>query len=81
MYLLYTLLPVVPLAGWYAYHYAKTGFLLGNPEYFRYNVAATVNPLRIPLAFAMRLWQVFGYFGLYLLTLAGRWQCCVRREW
>lgn len=64
------LLPVVPLAGWYAYHYAKTGFLLGNPEYFRYNVAATLNPLRIPLALAMRLWQLFGYFGLYLLTLA-----------
>jgi hypothetical protein len=65
------LLPIVPLALWYAYHYWKTGFLLGNPEFFRYNVAATVNPLRIPLALAMRLWQVFGYFGLYLLTLAG----------
>jgi hypothetical protein len=65
------LLPVVPLAGWYAYHYAKTGFLLGNPEFFRYNVAATLNPLRIPLALGMRLWQLFGYFGLYLLTLAG----------
>ncbi|MGD0416366.1 MAG: glycosyltransferase [Terriglobales bacterium] len=65
------LLPVVPLAAWYAYHYAKTGFLLGNPEFFRYNVAATLNPLRIPLAFGMRLWQLFGYFGLYLLTLAG----------
>ena len=24
-----SLLPVVPLAGWYAYHYSKTGFLLG----------------------------------------------------
>jgi hypothetical protein len=68
---LYLLIPVVPLAGWYAYHYLKTGFLLGNPEFFRYNVAATLNPLRIPLAFAMRLWQLFGYFGLYLLTLAG----------
>src|ERR1700694_2743920 len=68
---LYLLLPVVPLAGWYAYHYAKTGFLLGNPEFFRYNVAATFNPLRIPLALGMRLWQLFGYFGLYLLTLAG----------
>ncbi|MGO9575447.1 MAG: ArnT family glycosyltransferase, partial [Terriglobales bacterium] len=34
----YLLLPVVPLAGWYAYHYSKTGFLLGNPEFFRYNV-------------------------------------------
>ncbi len=67
----YLLLPAVPLAGWYAYHYSKTGFLLGNPEFFRYNVAATLNPLRIPLAFGMRLWQLFGYFGLYLLTLAG----------
>ena len=67
----YLLFPVVPLAAWYAYHYAKTGFLLGNPEFFRYNVAATLNPLRIPLAMAMRLWQLLGYFGLYLLTVAG----------
>ncbi len=64
-------LPVVPLAGWYAYHYLKTGFLLGNPEFFRYNVAATLNPWRVPLALGLRLWQLFGYFGLYLLTLAG----------
>src|SRR6266403_3879598 len=68
---LYLLLPVVPLAGWYAYHYAKTGVLLGNPVFFCYNVSATFNPLRIPLALGMRLWQLFGYFGLYLLTLAG----------
>ena len=69
--LLRLLVPAVPLAGWYAYHYSKTGFLLGNPEFFHYNVAATLNPLRIPLALGMRLWQLFGYFGLYLLTLAG----------
>jgi len=69
--LFYLLLPVVPLAAWYAYHYSKTGFLLGNPEFFRYNVAATLSPLRVPIALAMRLWQLFGYFGLYLLTLAG----------
>lgn len=68
---LYLLLPVVPLAAWYAYHYSKTGFLLGNPEFVRYNVAATLNPLRVPFALAMRLWQLLGYFGLYLLTLAG----------
>ena len=67
----YLLLPVVPLAGWYAYHYTKTGYLFGNPEFFRYNLAATLNPLRIPLAMLMRVWQVCGYFGLYLLTLAG----------
>ncbi len=68
--LFHFLLPIVPLAAWYAYHFEKTGFLLGNPEFFRYNVAATLNPLRIPLAFALRLWQVLGYFGLYLLTCA-----------
>ncbi|HEY6303899.1 MAG TPA: glycosyltransferase family 39 protein [Terriglobales bacterium] len=68
---LYLLISVVPVAVWYAYHYSKTGFLLGNPEFFRYNVAATLNPFRVPLALGMRLWQLFGYFGLYLLTLAG----------
>jgi len=65
------LLPVVPLACWYGFHFAKTGYLFGNPEFFRYNVAATLSPLRIPLALGLRLWQVFGYFGLYLLSLAG----------
>ena len=65
------LLPVMPLACWYAYHYVKTGFLLGNPEFFRYNVAATLDPLRIPLALGLRLWQLVGYLSLYVLTLAG----------
>jgi hypothetical protein len=65
------LFPVFPLAAWYAYHYFHTGFLLGNPEFVRYNLSATMSPMRIPLAFAMRLWQLFGYFSLYLLTLAG----------
>src|SRR5882757_3029258 len=65
------LVPVLPLACWYAFHYAKTGFLFGNPEFLRYNVTATLNPLRIPLALCLRLWQIFGYFGLYLLTVGG----------
>jgi len=65
------LLPVVPLGAWYVYHYSKTHFLLGNPEFLRYNVAATLNPLRILLAFGIRSWQILGYFSLYLLTLAG----------
>jgi hypothetical protein len=67
---LYLLLPILPLAAWYSFHYSKTGFLLGNPEFFRYNVTATFSPLRILLALLMRLWQLFGYFSLYLLTLA-----------
>src|SRR5262249_40113229 len=64
------LIPAAPLASWFGYHFLKTGLLLGNPEFFRYNIAGTLNPLRIPLALGMRIWQLFGYLGLYLLTLA-----------
>lgn len=66
---LYLLIPLVPLVCWFAYHRLKTGFFLGNPDFLRYNLGATLNPLRIPLAFVMRLWQTVGYFGLYLLSL------------
>jgi hypothetical protein len=65
------LFPLIPLALWYAFHYARTGFVFGNPEFFRYNVKATMQPLRILLALGLRLWQVVGYLNLYLLTLAG----------
>ena len=63
------LLPLLPLAFWYAYHYARTGYVFGNPEFFRYNVTATINPLRFLLALALRLWQAFGYLHLWMLTL------------
>jgi 4-amino-4-deoxy-L-arabinose transferase-like glycosyltransferase len=64
------LAPCIPLVLWYAYHYHRTGFLFGNPEFFRYNVQATMHPLRILLALGMRLWQLLAYLNLYLLTLA-----------
>ena len=64
------LVPLLPLTAWYAYHYWRSGFVFGNPEFFRYNVEATIHPLRILLALLMRLWQVVGYFHLLLLTLA-----------
>ena len=64
------LIPLLPLALWYAFHYVRTGFVFGNPEFFRYNVQATVQPLRVLLALGLRLWQVVGYLNLYLLTLA-----------
>ena len=64
------LIPVVPLTLWYAYHYHRTGFVFGNPEFFHYNVQATLHPLRILLAFLLRLWQTVGYMNLSLLTLA-----------
>jgi hypothetical protein len=64
------LVPALPLALWYAYHYAHTGYVFGNPEFFRYNVAATLSLSRFLLALAMRLWQISGYLHLWVLTLA-----------
>jgi hypothetical protein len=63
------LVPAVVLAGWYAFHYSQTGYVFGNPEFFRYNVASTLNPLRFLLALLLRLWQTFGYMHLWLLTI------------
>jgi len=65
------LIPLIPLALWYAFHFARTGFVFGNPEFFRYNVQTTVQPLRVLLALGLRLWQVVGYLNLSFLTLAG----------
>ena len=64
------LIPLAPLVLWYAFHYVRTGFIFGNPEFFRYNVRATLQPLRVLLALGLRLWQVVGYLNLYFLTLA-----------
>jgi hypothetical protein len=61
--------PLLPLALWFGYHYSRTGYVFGNPEFFRYNVAATLDPLRFVLALALRLWQVFVYLHLWVLTL------------
>ena len=64
------LLTVVPLAIWYAYHYHRTGFVFGNPEYVRYNISATLHPARIAAAALTRLWHLFGYMNLFVLTIA-----------
>jgi hypothetical protein len=63
------LAPLLPLAAWYSYHYFHTGYIFGNPEFFRYNVASTLNLTRFLLALLMRLWQAFGYLHLWVLTL------------
>jgi hypothetical protein len=62
------LAPAVVLAGWYVFHYLRTGYVFGNPEFFEYNVASTLNPVRFVLALALRLWECFGYMHLWLLT-------------
>lgn len=57
---------VIPLAGWYSYHYAKTGFVLGNPQYLRYNAEATLAPLRILVAFGHRILHLTAHMNLFV---------------
>ena len=61
-------LPMFPLVIWYCYHYARTGYVFGNPEFFEYNVHGTLHPLRVLLALLLRTWQTIGYPNLYVLT-------------
>ena len=64
---------VLPLAAWYGYHYKKTGFLFGNPEFLRYNAQANLDPLRILAAFAHRILHLTAHMNLFvpvLMTIA-----------
>jgi len=67
------LAPVAVLTAWYAFHFWRTGYVFGNPEFFRYNVEATASPLRMVLAFGIRVWQSLGYMHLIVLTLLMAW--------
>lgn len=62
-------LPVLPLCAWYGYHYSKTGFVFGNPQYVRYNAEATMHGFRFLLALAQRLMQVTVYMNLFVPIL------------
>ncbi len=61
---------LVPLGGWYAYHYAKTGFVFGNPAYLRYNAQITLmTPLRILAAFGHRILHLTAHMNLFVPVL------------
>jgi 4-amino-4-deoxy-L-arabinose transferase-like glycosyltransferase len=63
----------VPLAGWYAWHFAKTGFVFGNPEFLRYNAEANLSPLRMFAAFGHRILHLTAHMNMFvpsLLTIA-----------
>jgi 4-amino-4-deoxy-L-arabinose transferase-like glycosyltransferase len=57
---------VMPLAAWYAYHYAKTGNLFGNADYLRYNAEATLTPIRILAAFGHRILHLTAHMNLFV---------------
>lgn len=63
------LLPILPLACWYLYHWHRTGFVFGNPEYLRYNAAATLTPLRVLLAFGHRVLHITAHMNLFVPVL------------
>jgi hypothetical protein len=65
------LLAGLPLALWFAYHRARTGYMLGNPDYFRYNVESTLSLARILDTVWRRLGHVTVHMNLWALTLAG----------
>jgi 4-amino-4-deoxy-L-arabinose transferase-like glycosyltransferase len=57
---------LLPLAAWYAFHYFKTGFLFGNPEFLRYNAQANLSPFRILSAFGYRILHLTAHMNLFL---------------
>ncbi|MHB8301877.1 MAG: glycosyltransferase family 39 protein [Acidobacteriaceae bacterium] len=61
--------PVAPLVGWYAYHFHKTGYIFGNPQFVRYNAVLTLHVLRFVLALAQRLMQITVYMNLFVPVL------------
>jgi 4-amino-4-deoxy-L-arabinose transferase-like glycosyltransferase len=64
---------ILPLAAWYGWHYAKTGFLFGNPEYLRYNAQSNFDLVRFLAAFGHRILHLTAHMNMFvpmLMTLA-----------
>ena len=64
---------VLPLIAWYGWHYAKTGYVFGNPEFLKYNAEANFAPLRFLAAFGHRLLHLAAHMNMFvpsLLTIA-----------
>ena len=59
----------LPLAVLYGYHYAKTGFLFGNPAFLRYNAQANLEPLRMVAAFGHRILHLTAHMNLFVPVL------------
>jgi len=60
------LAPVLPLSGWYVYHWARTGYALGNPQYVQYNATATLTPVRVLLALGYRVLHVAAHMNMFV---------------
>jgi hypothetical protein len=62
------LIPALPLAAWLIYHHYATGRFLGGAEFYKYNVAQAMTPVRFLLALLLRLWHLLGIMNMLALT-------------
>jgi Dolichyl-phosphate-mannose-protein mannosyltransferase len=63
----------LPLMAWYAWHFSKTGFVFGNPEFLKYNAQNNFEPARFFAAFGHRLLHLTAHMNMFvpsLLTIA-----------
>jgi 4-amino-4-deoxy-L-arabinose transferase-like glycosyltransferase len=60
------LAPILPLLAWYGYHYHRTGFVFGNPEYLRYNATANLDAHRIALSLYHRLLHLTMHMNMFV---------------
>lgn len=67
--------PALPLAAWYAYHFHRTGFVFGNPEFLRYNATDNFNPQRIGLCLYHRLLHLTLHMNMFVpvMCAAAAW--------
>jgi 4-amino-4-deoxy-L-arabinose transferase-like glycosyltransferase len=63
------LLPILPLLAWYGFHYSRTGYVFGNPEFLRYNATANLSVHRILLCLWHRLLHLTTHMNLFVPTL------------
>ena len=59
----------LPLMAWYGWHYAKTGYVFGNPEFLKYNAQANVAPVRFLAAFGHRLLHLTAHMNMFVPSL------------
>lgn len=64
---------LIPLTAWYGWHFAKTGYIFGNPQFLQYNAQSTLAPDRVMAAFVHRVLHLAAHMNMFvpvLLTLA-----------
>ena len=62
--------PVLPLLGWYGYHWHATGFVFGNPEFLRYNATANLTAGRVAASVWHRVGHLTVHMNLYVPVVA-----------